>query len=33
MYEGVGPVPLTAQVRVDRRSSQAPPPVHVESRR
>ena len=33
MYEGVGPVPFTAPARVDRRSSQAPPPVHVEFRR
>jgi hypothetical protein len=33
MYEGVGPVPFTAQARVDRRPSQAPPPVHVEFRR
>jgi hypothetical protein len=33
MYERVGPVPLTAQARVDRRPSQAPPPVNVEFRR
>ncbi len=33
MYEGVGPVPLTASARVDRRPSQAPPPVHVEFQR
>ena len=33
MYEGVGPVPLTASAGVDRRTSQAPPPVHVEFQR
>jgi hypothetical protein len=33
MYEGVGPVPLTASARVYRRPSQAPPPVHVEFQR
>lgn len=32
-YEGVGPGPVTAPAQVDRRPSQAPPPVHVESRR
>jgi hypothetical protein len=33
MYEGVGPVPLTASARVYRRPSQAPPPVHAEFQR
>jgi len=32
-YGGVGPGPRTAPAQVDRRPSQAPPPVHVESRR
>jgi len=31
--EGPGPARSTTQARVDRRPSQAPPPVHVESRR
>ena len=30
---GVGPGPLTAPAQVDRRPSQAPPPVHMEARR
>jgi hypothetical protein len=31
--EGLGPSRSTTPARVDRRPSQAPPPVHVESRR
>lgn len=31
--EGLGAVPLTTPAWVDRRPSQAPPPMHVESRR
>ena len=31
--KGLGPARSTTQARVDRRPSQAPPPVHVESRR
>jgi hypothetical protein len=30
--KGLGPAPLTTPVGVDSRSSQAPPPLHVESR-
>ncbi|TLY25101.1 MAG: hypothetical protein E6K66_04245 [Nitrospirae bacterium] len=32
-YGGVGPGPLTAPAQMDRRPSQAPPPVHVDARR
>ena len=31
--EGLGPTPLTTPARVNSRPVQAPPPVHVESRR